>query len=419
MAGTTRTTVSQYGYDSAVLVPGESAFTNMNTNCQKRDYDKFLADLFKETHPMFSLITKAGGGVHPTDSMTFWWGEFEAQAIKSTVTSLSAAGALVLTADTTNGLHNGILIDDVLYNTNTGQYLLVTAKADATHMTVSQITPVTGVLVSGSGITAITATDNVVVKVGTARDAGSIQDFADRTKFFSYFREVMDMNNTCTIYDQFIEIQEEVANSPWEFSGLTKRDHQREFGILEHADFIAKNLYMGTPIVSSTKNAGKGFFNFTGIQTQEGQESTFSASKWDTFVRTKVMAKNRNKKMTAFVNGQALSYVTWMVKQDAMGVYWANQQKENDYGIVTSTLNTNHCQIELVHDWMLDDLFPSSSIFAIMDLNKVAIRYLNNSWMKVKKDVQLESDHILRDQIYSVFGLQLKNSGCHSKLELK
>jgi len=393
-------------------VQGRQAKANINDDVQKLDWRGELADQFKERNPLYMLSRNIGLGVNKTDNVKFQWGEFNQEMVSITVSNSTsgAAGTGTITLTAADKFKE-VLKDDIFYNAANSAYLIVTERPT------SNVVKVGLVGATSIGATTVDYTGYVMYRITNMKENGLLESEANLNTL-SYYAQVTDEYNYCQNIEHWARITKQLAAQPWQFTGMTRREHQQSVMYQNFVDDIENMMFHGkrSVIASGTKYGSRGFVNF-GIQTMTGSLSTFNYSNWLTFIRTKVMLENQKKRMTGFCNDYMLQFVQELVDESAFLTLDATG-KQDSFGLEIFTLRSPQCTIELRQNRTLDKMYPSQGKLMVMNLNKIGLRHLDGMNITSEFGVQPARSKNYLDNTYASVGTMLLNAGEHSMLTL-
>ena len=400
----------------------DMAATNLVTAAiQKLYWNPVLADTFLTRNTLFSLVDKVGMGRHETFNHKFNWGEYTDESTKITTTTGDANKIVDSSTD-----YKSVIINDVLYCPTVGTYLLVEATPSTTSITCGKMTVVAG---AATALGAVLAAGDYVAgliyyKIGVMQQDGSLV-LDSELDAISFWKEADEKSNYTQIFEDYVKISKQSAAEKWQFTGLTRREHMRAVKMAKHVDKIEKTMWWGVNVADAGSTNGRfgsrGFFNYQGIQSQTGTKAAFDFNDFLTFCRAQVMANNEKDTLDAFVNPWMLQQVADWAQNTAYLTLDGNG-KEDAFGIRVFELVTPQVVLKLRQNRSLKDVYPNQACMAVIDLDKVGMRYLagngENYNTSMEYDVQPTRANFFLDKIYSDIGMELHNSENHSWLLL-
>jgi len=407
-------TVYQNQMTSAIGITGQKTYWNPK-----------LAEAFLTRNTFFTLIDNAGMGRHPVYNHKFYWGEYDDGV--TSVTTTSAGGATQITEESGGTGYKSIVKGDILYDPTNGYHLYVSATPSSTAISVTLVDASSGAATDiDAAITNGThnATGMTYYKIGKMIEDGSIIADTDLDDI-SYYRDIESCYNYTQILEDWVKISRQAAAEEWEFKGITRREHARAVKLAHHIDEWEKTFWWGVRVADGDSTNGRwgtrGFFNFQSINSTTSAMSGFDFDNFMTFCREKVMLYNDKEELDGFVNPWMLQKVAEWAENTAH-INFDGQGQKDKFGIRVHELTTPQCVIRLRQNRALRDVYTTKAVMAVVDLDKVGIRYLagnGNNWnTSIEYDVQPAHANFFLDKIYSDLGLEIHNANHHSYLLL-
>lgn len=392
------------------IISGQRDTLNIETGRIVKDVEAKIALLDPEISPLMTAISTIGrqylrddnGMVkvagaplmkRATVSSRFEWWEDQLGTTKTAVDNVAG----ITSTDTTIEVDDYTIFraGDIAWNTRTNELLEVNGAPTASPVTFRR-----GVGAAGVGVAMLN--DDELIIIGNIYPEGSVSRTSSTTKEENVYNYTQ-ITRTPFSLTRTLDKTETYTENEWLFQkGKNGVEHLKK---MERALWFSKRE-QGTNSVNNADGQPKrttgGILNHFLNTNVTTAPSTLTEAEWESFLETAL--KRGSSMKYVFCAPRVLSVIAQFAKNKLQ-----TRKDDRSYGLTIHEYQSPHGLIKLVRNPIFDESVNTNGHAVALDLGKMKYRYLRDSDVTFKDNIQ-ENDRDGRKAEYLCeFGLQLQN----------